>query len=168
MVFDCMIYVQALARPNGPAAACLDKATAGECELLVSVEVLAEVHEVLGRPKLRRTFIRASDDDVEAFMRRLDALATNIDPVPEAFTLLRDPKDSMYLNLAIAGDAKLVVSRDNDLLDLMSEDSAEGNAFRTGYPEIAILDPVAFLRTFPADPPATEPKPTAPPPDEAS
>ncbi|HEY2911138.1 MAG TPA: putative toxin-antitoxin system toxin component, PIN family, partial [Gemmataceae bacterium] len=47
--------------------------------------------------------------------------ATTIEPVPDAFELQRDPEDSKYLNLAIAANAKLIVSRDNDLLDLMTE-----------------------------------------------
>jgi predicted nucleic acid-binding protein len=43
--------------------------------------------------------------------------------------------------LAIAAQAAFVVSRDNDLLDLMKDEE-----FRKAYPALAILDPVAFLR----------------------
>ena len=57
------------------------------------------------------------------------------------FVLSRDPKDEPYLNLAIATDASYLVSRDNDLLDLMTD-----SEFRTQHPDLKILDPVAFLR----------------------
>jgi predicted nucleic acid-binding protein len=84
--------------------------------------------------------------------------------VPDAFNFSRDPKDSKYLNLAIAGSAELVVSRDNDLLDLMRSTDAESTAFRTAYPNIRIVDPVAFLQTFPPAAPAflTPPSPANP------
>jgi predicted nucleic acid-binding protein len=67
----------------------------------------------------------------------------------------------MYLNLAIAGNAELVVSCDTDLLDLMSATDAESTAFRTAYPNIRIVDPVTFIQSFP---PARPALPTLPPP----
>lgn len=156
-VFDCMVFVQALARPRGPAGECLERARSGECELLVSDAILAEARVVIARPRLRRTFIRATDEHVDAFFADLDTFVTRVDPVPEVFTLNRDPKDSMYLNLAIAGGAELVLSRDNDLLGLMTSADAEAAAFRAAHPGVRIVDPVAFLRTVqpPAGPPPT-------------
>ena len=49
--------------------------------------------------------------------------------------------DEPYLNLAIATQAPFIVSRDNDLLDLMKNDE-----FRKAYPALTIMDPVAFLK----------------------
>ena len=43
----------------------------------------------------------------------------------------------------------MIVSRDNDLLDLMAGTDADAVAFRTAYPAVCVLDPVAFLRTLP-------------------
>jgi len=160
VVFDCMVFVQAIARPNGPAAACINKARTAQCELIVSDAIITEAREVLSRPKLRKSFIRASDEAIDEFFAILATFVIRIDPVPEAFALKRDPEDSKYLNLAIVGDAELIVSRDNDLLDLMTSDEDEPLAFRTAYPTIRIVDPVAFLKTFPP-PDATNP-------DEAS
>ena len=45
------------------------------------------------------------------------------------------------MNLALAAEAKCLVSRDRDLLDLMHDES-----FRRQYPDLQILEPVAFLR----------------------
>jgi hypothetical protein len=45
-----------------------------------------------------------------------------------------------------------VVSRDNDLLDLMTGTDPDAVAFRAGWPGIAVLDPTSFLATLP--PPA--------------
>lgn len=129
----------------------------------MSTEVLAEMNDVLDRPHIRKKFRTLTVRRVADFVTRIERVAVVIDPVPEAFTLTRDPKDSMYLNLAIAAGAKLVVSRDNDLLDLMTGTDADAETFRTTYPEIAILDPVAFLQTLRQDTPA----PPTDPPSEA-
>jgi len=77
--------------------------------------------------------------------------------VPRVFTLERDPKDEPYVNLALATGAQYLVSRDRDLLDLMSVAD-----FRQRYPALNILDPPAFLRALaeqeqPA-PPTPEPE----------
>ena len=56
VVFDCMLVLQAAARPAGPAAACIALVEAGQVELCLSAEVLAEFHDVLLRPRLRRRF----------------------------------------------------------------------------------------------------------------
>jgi putative PIN family toxin of toxin-antitoxin system len=158
-VFDCMVYLQAAARSEGPAASCLRRAEAGDVELFISPEGIAELRDVLNRPRIRKRFPPLTDEGVARFFRRLEQTAVVVDPVPELVKLSRDPKDAKYLNLAIAAGAKLVVSRDNDLLDLMTGSDTDAETFRTSYPEITILDPVAFLRivrTIPTPPPPTD------------
>ena len=61
------------------------------------------------------------------------------------FTLDRDPKDEIYVNLAIEAGASYLVSRDKDLLDLMNDPD-----FRSRFPGLTILDPVAFLKELSA------------------
>ena len=65
--------------------------------------------------------------------------------MPLQFPYPRDPKDELYLNLAIAAGARYLVSWDNDLLDLMA-DNPDGTAFRGRFPGLMVLTPVAFLR----------------------
>ena len=67
-------------------------------------------------------------------------LRSRIDLVPVSFRY-RDPDDEPYLNLAIAVSADYLVTRDNDLLDLMQD-----SAFRVRFPSLTILDPVTALR----------------------
>ena len=56
-------------------------------------------------------------------------------PITETITACRDPKDNKFLELAVSGQANLIISSDNDLLVL--------HPFRG----IFILKPVAFLDT---------------------
>jgi len=136
-----MIYLQAAARPNGPAAACLRLALLRQIELCVSAAILEEVKDVLSRDQLRRKFPALTDDAVDALIRDVQSVAFFVDVVPHVFDLPRDPKDEKYLDAAIACDAVYLVSRDNDILDLSKDE-----AFRQKYPHLTILDPVEFLK----------------------
>lgn len=145
VVFDCMVFLQGAARRGGPAARCIDAALDGTVELLVSAEVLAEVADVLTRPELQRKFPALSDEAVREFLRLITASSTPIDPVTSYFEYPRDTKDEPYLNVAISGAATYIVSRDNDLLDLMNSNSADGQRLRNAAPRLQIVDPIAFL-----------------------
>jgi len=50
------------------------------------------------------------------------------------------------VNLAIAARARYLVTWDRDLLDLMDESLPEGQAFRTAYADLLILNPPELLR----------------------
>jgi putative PIN family toxin of toxin-antitoxin system len=170
VVFDCMIFLQAAGSTTGPAASCIDKAKGG-VELCLSAEILAEIRDVLTRPRIQKKFRTLTPERIAEFLRQLELIAVLISDVPDAFVLTRDPKDSKYLNLAIAASAKLIVSRDNDLLDLMTDTDADSKTFRTAHPEIRILDPIEFLRNFvpiPLTDPTLSNPPTQTKPDEAS
>jgi putative PIN family toxin of toxin-antitoxin system len=145
-VFDCMVYLQAAVSDRGTSFAVLQRVQAGELELLVSEPILAEVRDVLTRPKTVRRFPRLTAARVAAFLERVDQHATLVQAVPAAFVHARDPKDEPYVNLALAGGARYVVTWDRDLLDLMNESRDDGRAFRQSFPELRILTPDELLR----------------------
>ncbi len=64
--------------------------------------------------------------------------------MPEHYVLIRDPKDSKYLNLAITANASYVVTDDLDLLELMEPQSPPGQDFRARFPSLQIVSPAAF------------------------
>ncbi len=140
-VFDCMIYLQAVANESSPAFACFRLVDDGQVLLCVSAETLAEVRDVLTRPALQAKFPRLTPDRVEAFLQNVEAKAIRITEIAKAFSHPRDPDDEAYLNLAIAAGAKHLVSRDKDLLDLRNDPD-----FRNRFPGLTVLDPVAFLQ----------------------
>ena len=140
VVFDGMVFLQAVGSRTGPAAACLSLVEQKHVKLLVSAEILVEVRDILNRPGVRRGFPTLTDEIVDEFLDHVVDLAHAIEEVPVAYRLDRDPDDECYLNLAIATQAPFIVSRDNDLLDLMKDDS-----FRKAYPALAIVDPPSFL-----------------------
>lgn len=144
-VFDCMVFLQAAARAEGPAGACLKLVEEGAITLCLSQEILAEVREVLLRPKIQRKFPSLTIDRVDCFLDALRKTSKWFDAVPPAATALRDPDDAPYLNLAICATAEYLITRDNDLLDLMRD-----AIFTTSFPHLAIVEPVAFLKQIAA------------------
>lgn len=81
----------------------------------------------------------------EQYLGALERSGWLLQGFPETFAYARDPDDAHYINLAIAADAKLIVSRDKDLLDLMDQRKPDGLNFHRQFPALRILDPVSFL-----------------------
>lgn len=146
VVFDCMIFLQATANEKSPAATALDLVDTGEIKLYVSEPVLEEVRKVLNRPEIRATLPQITDVLVEALFRRLDEKTILFRDVPRVFEYSRDPDDEPYLNLAIAAKAAFLVSRDRDLLDLMTGHDTESKQFRQRFRSLKVIDPGAFLK----------------------
>lgn len=142
-----MIFVQAVLRPHG-AHGTIEVARAGRVTLCVSPDVLAEVRDVLTRPKLLAKAPALTVAAVDVFLRDVGTFATLVRDVPPAYTLERDPKDSKYIDLALAAGAKWLVTWDADLLDLMNTARADGQNFRQRFPHLQILEPPAFLRAL--------------------
>lgn len=139
-VFDCVVYVQAVLSKKGPAFACLSLAEEEHVTLHFSTEILDEVKRSLQSPTLRKKYAQLTDERVEKFLERVVNAGTLSQNPPPVFSLRRDPKDEPYLNLAIENHVSFLVSWDNDVLDLMNNDT-----FRKTYPTLRIMNPVAFL-----------------------
>jgi putative PIN family toxin of toxin-antitoxin system len=141
-----MIYLQAIASESSPAAVLLRMMDDRIISLFVSNDILDEVRDVLSRPKVRQKNPRITDEGVDALLTRLAEKGTLLESVPKHFSYERDLKDEKYINLAVEANAAYLVSRDNDLLDLMREDLAGSTDFQQQFPTLTIINPVAFLR----------------------
>lgn len=144
-VFDCMVFLQGAARRGSPSGACLILVELDAIELCVSQEIMAEVRDVLARPRVRQKFPALTDEIVDRFLAALEERTVVVSNVPRVYHFERDPKDEPYINLAIASKVSYLVSRDNDLLDLADASTPDGQRLRNQAPNLRILDPVAFL-----------------------
>src|SRR5687768_12992090 len=91
VVFDTMLFLQAVGSGKGAAFAAVERFEAGEFHLFISHETLAEVRDVLARPAVRRKLTLLTDERVTAFIERLERKAILIDPVPRRISYERDP-----------------------------------------------------------------------------
>jgi putative PIN family toxin of toxin-antitoxin system len=104
-----------LIAPEGRPAKLLERAEAGEFELIASPQLIAELEEVLHRDKFRRY---ASVETVELFLELVRSEATIVpDPSEPAPLNSSDADDDYLLALAYAQKA-ILVSGDSHLLDL--------------------------------------------------
>jgi putative PIN family toxin of toxin-antitoxin system len=140
-----MIFLQAAARPTGPAAALLELAEIDALELLVSDACIEELREVLTRPSLQRRFPSLTISAVRDFLDRIQACSMYSVNIDNVFVLDRDPKDSKYIDLAIATKADFLVTRDNDLLDLREKESPLSEIFEKLDWQFKIVDPFEML-----------------------
>ncbi len=145
-VFDCNIYLQAAARPNSPAGEYLRLAENGIIRLYISRDVLTEVSEVLRRPEIQDRFPDLTDKSIDLFLEKVRGFSHFIKKVPLKFRLSRDVGDEPYINLAIEAEADYIVSRDNDLLDLMTAYTNEAKEFRQRFRPLRVIAPFEFLK----------------------
>lgn len=128
VVFDTNVLVSALLFENSvPAQAFFLALNNGE--VLISTALISELHEVIYRPKFDKYITNAQRED---FMLSLVETCELID-ITENIDVCRDPKDSIILELAVSGKAKVIVTGDSDLLVL--------NPFR----KIDILEVKTFI-----------------------
>ncbi len=146
VVFDCMIFLQGLIKEKGFAVRCLELFENNEIELFVSEEILAEIADVLTRSKLQEKFSLLTEERTDKLLEILRQKAVLIKNVPNLFDYPRDPKDEKYVNLAAFCKARYIVSRDKDLLDLMSGTSEECKEFRQRFRPLKVVEPLEFLQ----------------------
>lgn len=144
-VFDCGVFLQGLISKSGPAVACLELVEQEKIKLVTSEDTLAEIKDVLSRSRLREKNPDLTDEKVEQLIEMLLEKGEFIKKVPQHFEFSRDPNDEPYINLAIEANAVFLVSRDNDLLDLMTGYTDECKDFRRRFRKLKIVDPVEFL-----------------------
>ena len=144
VVFDCNIFFQALISPAGPAGQALDAVVDGRCSLFVSEFIFDELKDITSPAS--RGSVQLDYRASRAFLESIAEIATTLVDVPAVFEFPRDPKDAHYVDLALAAQAKLIVSRDLDLLSLGDASTPEGRDFRIRFPDLEILTPTELLR----------------------
>ena len=148
VVFDCMIFLQAVINNDGPAAELLRHVERKSIRLFSSKAILNEFRDVLSRPVILDTYTHLKFYNVENFISGILKNATLLKFVSSSFTFQRDPNDEKYLNLAIDSEADYLVTRDRDMLDLMTGIDDENKAFRQRFRHLKIVDPVEMLKTI--------------------
>ena len=110
---------------HGAPHALLERVRDSALTLVSSPALLAELTEVIGRPKFDSVLARSqtSQTSQASVLAEFRQLAEILDPPPLSRPVCRDPDDDALLALAIAAQADLIVSGDKDLLALGSYDA---------------------------------------------
>jgi len=146
VVLDTVVFVQCLISGRGPSAACLENLRSARFVLLMSDATLAELYDVPRRPSFTAKYPYVTAEKISSFVSEIDTLAVRIANPPAAFVLPRDAEDEPFIDLAVAGDARYLVTwNERHLTYLMKQDTPEGREFCQRFPHIKIVSPVQFL-----------------------
>lgn len=145
VVFDCVVFVQGLISEAGPAVRCLELFEQGKISVATSREILAEIQEVLSRSTLRNSYPRLTEERVSQLVDFLLRRGKLFRKVKRRYDYPRDPYDEAYINLALEAKAHFLITRDNDMLDLMKWEREEGREFQKRFRKLRIVNPVEFL-----------------------
>jgi putative PIN family toxin of toxin-antitoxin system len=130
-VVDTNILVRAVNKPTGSVGPVLERLRDKDYLLIYSEPLLSEFVDVINRPRIRDKY-HITPEDISTVVALLILRGREIRSV-ERIEICRDPKDNMVLEAAIAGEAQVIVSGDEDLLTL--------DPFRG----ISIVSPSKFL-----------------------
>ena len=143
VVFDCNVFAAGLINPSGSAGECIEHVLNGEVILFMSDFVIGEIRRIPEKETPRR--LGVTDEKVEALLSRLLPVCHLVDNPPSVYQHPIDPKDSHYVDLAVASNAKLIVSRDKHLLNLSKPSKPGALEFITQFPQLQVLDPAQLL-----------------------
>lgn len=130
IVVDTNTLISRLLLPRSIPAQAVRRAV-DEGRLLVSEATMGEFANVITRAKFDPY---VSLEERQQFLRQLGRIADLV-PILHQVQACRDPKDDKFLEVAVNGEADMIVTGDHDLLDL-------GNV--QGIP---IITPAAYMQS---------------------
>lgn len=126
---------------HGPPRRLLESARSGHVQLLTSAHLLAELEDVLARPKLAER-LSAAKTEPRTLVLGYAALAELVEPATIEPVVLSDPDDDAVLACAVAAQADVICSGDRDLLSLGA------------YQGIPIAPPTTLIELLYPEPPS--------------
>ena len=137
VVIDTQIVMEWLVFKDAKAAPLVRALEVGAIRWIGSPAMLGELRHVLGRG-IAAKFSPDLPSIEQAFARHCEAIDTP--PLPAVRLICRDPDDQMFIDLAIAEQARWLISRDRDVLALAKRARASG---------VLILTPEAWIKQLP-------------------
>jgi putative PIN family toxin of toxin-antitoxin system len=127
IVLDTNVIVAGILKPYSKAAAILRLVADGTLQLACDLRLLSEYRDVLGRSKF--SFAK---ENIEAFLDQAEQEGVLVSVKPLAFHL-PDPDDEPFLEVALSGGAKAIVTGNKRHFP------------RKDYEGVKILSPAEFL-----------------------
>ena len=132
VVLDANIYISALISNQGHPAAIITKWLVGDFEVLLSQPIVDEILRVTSYERLQRKYQKIRENRLE-FVELISEQGIWVEPAETLAVVTADESDNRYLECAVAGSARYVVTGDEHLLTIGE------------YQGITILSPAAFV-----------------------
>jgi uncharacterized protein len=151
LVLDTNVLLAGLVSKSSASQKVVDSLQARKAIPLLSSAVLVEYRAILLHPVIREKFANLTSRRVELALHRLRYVGDVYRNIRVRFELERDPRDAMFVELAIAGEATHIITMDADLLSLPTARTDAGKRFRHRLPRIIVQTPQSFIETWGRD-----------------
>jgi uncharacterized protein len=136
VVLDANVILSSLISKNGSPFKVLSSfVTEKWFELFLSHNIIAEWYNC-ARSKKLQSYANATKEQLDSFILSIVTMASVVEDKNLADGICRDPKDDMYISVAIDINADYIVTCDNDLLCLISIEKT------------AIINPGHFIKLY--------------------
>lgn len=132
VVIDTNVTVSGILTPTGTPGKLLEQLVSAGFYIVISDLLLEEYRRVLARPHLR-TEHKLNDREINSLIETFRVLRIHVEPDTTLRIVVADPKDDIFVQTALAGEADYIVSGDKHLLGLRE------------HRGIPVVTPVAFL-----------------------
>ena len=100
---------------------------------LITEEILQEIADVLSKEKKFQIFLNERKQNIEAVIKKIISISEIIETTNKLDIIKKDPSDNRFIETALEGNTKYIISYDKHLLDLKE------------FNEIRIIKPNEFL-----------------------
>ena len=137
-VIDTNIWVSALLNPHGYPAKLRKAFEEGLIEVIISEPILEEIADVLSRPRIRDKY-GVTEADIRELLILIEERSEHV-LISGDVNICRDRDDNLIIETAIKGNAKYLVSRDDDVkMDTKITEFLSGSG-------ISVLSVAKFLK----------------------
>jgi putative PIN family toxin of toxin-antitoxin system len=134
-IVDTNILIRGVIMPNGTVGPVITRLRDGDYTLVYSAPLIDELLEKLALPRIREKY-HLNDQDIDDLLALIALRGELVTPTRKV-KICRDPKDDMFIEAALAGNAEVIVTGDEDLLTLKEFETVR---FVTPRAFLALLD----------------------------
>jgi len=113
ILIDTNVWVSAFLNPSGYPAKIITAWLEDKIQIVISMSLLKEILNVLQRPRIQKKY-KCSAEEIKTYLDLIFQRAEKIEPAGN-INLCRDTRDNIVLETALSGQAKYLVTRDDDI-----------------------------------------------------
>jgi putative PIN family toxin of toxin-antitoxin system len=113
ILIDTNVWISAFLDPSGYPAKIITAWLEDKIQIVISMPLLKEILDVLQRPRIQKKY-QYSAEEIKTYLDLIFQRAEKIEPAGN-INLCRDTRDNIVLETALSGQAKYLVTRDDDI-----------------------------------------------------
>ncbi len=148
VILDTNVVVRAMLNIRSPSGMIFKACESRKIIPLLSRQILLEYHQTLSTLARSGNYPQLERAESKSAFERITYLGEIFDPVHIRFPFPRDSRDAKFIELAIAGHASHLITKDADLRDLRTGHDAAAKRFRRRLPRIEVMTADQFVDRY--------------------